>query len=172
MVRASGSRQEVLVRRAIDRDAGAIAAIYSHYVLSTIVSFEEAAVVEPEMRRRIDEVASTGLPWLVAEHDEEVVGYAYAGRWKTRSAYRHSVESSVYVAPGVLSMGIGSRLYEVLLAELRTTRMHTVIAGIALPNQASVRLHERFGFVKCAHFTEVGFKFGRWVDVGYWQLRL
>jgi phosphinothricin acetyltransferase len=124
------------------------------------------------MSARVREIQSTGLPWLVAEDAGAVAGFAYASKWKTRSAYRFSAESSVYIAPERRGDGIGSRLYTALIAELERLGLHTVIGGIALPNDASVRLHEKLGFVKTAHFAEVGFKFGAWVDVGYWQRRL
>ena len=113
-----------------------------------------------------------GLSWLVWEEDERVLGFCYASNWKARSAYRHSVESTVYVHPDYLRRGIGLRLYEALLAELRLRGIHAVIGGIALPNAASIGLHERLGFEKVAHFREVGRKFDRWIDVGYWQLCL
>ncbi len=162
----------MIVRPVLRADVPAIASLYSHYVLHTTVSFEEAAVGAEAMGQRVDEVVSAGLPWLVADHSGELRGFAYAGKWKARSAYRFSVESSVYVAPQQVGQGIGAGLYAPLLAELRAQGLRTVLGGIALPNDASVRLHERFGFAKCAHLTEVGFKFGRWIDVGYWQLAL
>jgi phosphinothricin acetyltransferase len=108
----------------------------------------------------------------VWEEDGAIAGYAYATEWKERSAYRFSVESTVYVAPGLAGRGIGTRLYEALLAELQRRKVHCVIGGISLPNDASVALHERLGFVKIGHFKEVGWKFDRWVDVGYWELVL
>ncbi|MBL8857607.1 MAG: N-acetyltransferase [Planctomycetes bacterium] len=162
----------MLVRAAKHEDAASIARIYSHYVLTTVITFEEVAVSEADMAARVREVQSQGLPWLVAEDAGVVVGFAYAGKWKARTAYRFSVESSVYVAPDRTGDGIGTTLYEPLLAELAELGLHTVIGGIALPNDASIRFHEKLGFVKVAHFTEVGFKFGRWIDVAYWQRRL
>ena len=159
----------IQVRPATGADAEAIARIYGHYVANTTISFEEQAVPPSEMAQRIDEVLSASLPWLVAEHDGRVVGYAYAGKWKGRCAYRHSVESSVYVDPALTGRGIGRRLYQVLLELLRERSIHVVIGGIALPNAASVALHEAMGFSKVAHFREVGYKFGQWIDVGYWQ---
>ncbi|MDZ4773600.1 MAG: arsinothricin resistance N-acetyltransferase ArsN1 family B [Planctomycetota bacterium] len=162
----------MIVRSATQIDAPAIASLYSHYVLTTVISFEEAPVSEHEMWTRVSEVQGQGLPWLVAESAGVVVGFAYASKWKARAAYRFSVECSVYVAPHSARSGIGTRLYEPLLAELTRLGLHSVIGGIALPNDASVALHEKLGFVKTAHFLEVGFKFGRWIDVGYWQRRL
>jgi phosphinothricin acetyltransferase len=112
------------------------------------------------------------LPWLVAEDDKEIVGYAYATRWHDRSAYRYTVEVSAYLANTACSKGWGTQLYTALFEVLRRLDIHVVIAGIALPNQASVALHEKFGMEKVANFSEVGFKFGRWIDVGHWQVRL
>lgn len=150
-------------------DAEAIAAIYNHYVHETIVTFEEEPVSAAEMASRIAELATHGLPWLVAEQDCAVVGYAYATRRKERVAYRDSVESTVYLAPGRHGQGLGSALYSALFGRLETAGSHAVIAVIALPNARSVALHETFGMSKVAHFKEVGFKFGRWIDVGYWE---
>jgi L-amino acid N-acyltransferase YncA len=160
-----------MIRAATADDAGAVAAIYNHYIATTTISFEEQPVAATEMAGRIANVGAT-LPWLVCEQDGVVMGYAYATPWRVRSAYRFSVESSVYVSPEHGRMGIGSRLYRALLDELRTRGLHMVIGGIAQPNEASVALHESMGFEKVAHFKEVGMKFGRWVDVGYWELRL
>jgi phosphinothricin acetyltransferase len=124
------------------------------------------------MASRVREVIDAGLPWVVAEVNDRVVGYAYASKWKGRCAYRFSVESSVYVATDHTGQGIGSKLYDALLDRLRAGKTHVVIGGIALPNEGSVALHERLGFRKVAHFNEVGFKFERWIDVGYWQIKL
>jgi len=165
----TGLAQALQVRTATAEDAGAVARIYHHYVANTTITFEEQPVAPAEMAERIAEVPSGSLPWLVAEEAGQVVGYAYAGKWKGRCAYRYSVESSVYLDPSVTGRGIGTRLYQALLALLRDRSIHVVIAGIALPNEASVALHERQGFAKVAHFREVGYKFGQWLDVGYWQ---
>jgi L-amino acid N-acyltransferase YncA len=160
------------IRPASTSDGGAVARIYEHYVLNTSISFEEQPPLPTEMAERIREVSSNALPWLVAELGQRIVGYAFAVRWKGRSAYRHSVESSVYLDPACVGRGIGTQLYEALLDTLRPRLIHTVIGGIALPNAASIALHERLGFSKVAHFKEVGYKFGQWVDVGYWQRSL
>ena len=112
------------------------------------------------------------LPWYVFERDGAVIGYAYATPWRVRSAYRFSVESSVYVSHEAPRQGIGTQLYKTLIEDLRRRGLQVVIGGIAQPNDASVQLHERLGFQKVAHFTRVGRKFGKWVDVGYWELHL
>lgn len=160
------------LREATAGDAAAIAAIYNHYVESTVISFEEAPVTADTMAARIAEVQQGELPWLVALVDGKVAGYAYATRWRVRAAYRFSVESSVYVDKDSARLGLDTRLYTALIERLRLAGRHLVIGGIALPNDASVALHEKMGYKKVAHFSEVGLKFGRWVDVGYWELRI
>ncbi|HYD80064.1 MAG TPA: arsinothricin resistance N-acetyltransferase ArsN1 family B [Paucimonas sp.] len=157
------------IRAAAASDAAAIAAIYNHYVLATAITFEEQAVSDADMAARIGDVAAAGLPWLVAEREGRVIGYAYATKWRARPAYRYSVEVSVYTDAQAGVRGAGSALYEALFAELRARSVHVAIGGIALPNEKSVALHEKFGMRKVAHFSEVGYKFGRWLDVGYWQ---
>jgi phosphinothricin acetyltransferase len=160
------------IRPASPPDAARICAIYNHYVTTTTVSFEEDPVGEPEMAQRIADVIAAGLPWLVLEVDGELAGYAYATKWRVRPAYRFSVESSVYLDQKFAGRGLGRLLYGTLLDALRGRELHLVIGGIALPNDASIALHEALGFRKVAHFSEVGKKFGRWLDVGYWELRL
>ena len=160
------------VRAVTPADAGAVAAIYNHYVLQTVVTFEEEPITAAEISRRIDEVRTGSLPWFVAERAGAIAGYAYASRWRARSAYRFSSEVTVYLAPEQGRRGIGSALYAELLSALRGSGLHAAIGGIALPNDASVALHEKFGFKKVAHFEQTGFKFNRWIDVGYWQLIL
>jgi len=160
------------IRTAEARDAAAIAEIYNHYVTTSIITFEEEPVSAEDMTRRIGEVAAASLPWLLAEESGRTTGYAYATPWRSRSAYRFSAEVTVYTAPGNGGRGIGSRLYSQLLPVLEARNVHAVMGGIALPNEASVALHEKFGFRKVAHFAEVGFKFDRWIDVGYWQRTL
>ena len=119
------------------------------------------------------EIADATLPYLVIEDTQSaVIGYAYASKWKGRCAYRFSVETSIYLAESAAGKGFGAQLYPALIDRLRATDVHLVIAGIALPNEASIGLHEKLGFEKVAHFKEVGFKFEKWVDVGYWQLIL
>jgi len=162
----------MVIRPATEADAASVAGIYNHYVKETVITFEEAEVSASEIARRIQEVGSASLPWLVAERDGRIVGYSYATKWHARSAYRFSAEITVYVDAGHKRVGVASRLYDRLFPMLRTHRVHAVLAGIALPNEASVALHEKFGLLKVAHLKEVGFKFNRWVDVGYWQRTL
>jgi phosphinothricin acetyltransferase len=165
-------REGTSIRAAAPSDAAAIATIYNHYVTDTIVTFEEEPVTADEIARRIEEVRSASLPWLVAEEGGHVVGYAYATPWRSRIGYRFSAEITVYLAPARAGHGIGSKLYGELFPLLQARGIHAVMGGIALPNEASVALHEKFGLRKVAHFDEVGFKFQRWIDVGYWQRTL
>jgi L-amino acid N-acyltransferase YncA len=162
----------VKVRAATLEDAAAITAIYNPYIQQTVITFEEELITAADMQQRMSEYISKGLPWLVVEDAGQILGYAYAGPWHKRSAYRFSVESSVYLKMELGGQGYGTALYTALLDLLRAAGIRSVIGGIALPNEASVRLHERFGFQKAAHYSRVGYKFGQWLDVGYWQLQL
>ena len=162
----------ISIRPATVNDAAAIADIYNHYVTATCITFETDPVSTSEMSERISDLITASLPWLVAEESGHILGYAYATKWRARAAYRFSLESTVYLAVDASGKGIGSQLYTALLTELSAMSAHAVIGGIALPNEASIRLHERLGFKKVAHFEQVGFKQDRWIDVGYWQLLL
>jgi L-amino acid N-acyltransferase YncA len=158
-----------MIRLATRSDAEEICEIYNYYVLNTHINFEEEAVTVKDMQDRIVTVAEKN-PWLVYEENGKIIGYAYASEWKSRCAYRFSVETTVYLSHGLNRRGIGSMLYQELLTLLGEDKnIHAVIGGIALPNETSIRLHEKFGFEKVAHFKEVGFKFGKWIDVGYWE---
>ena len=130
------------IRPCLASDAQALARIYNYYIQHTVITFEEELVSAPVMASRVAEVQQISLPWLVGEVDGALRGYAYATRWKARSAYRYAVE---------------------------TGGMHVAIGGAALPNAASVALHLRLGFEQVATFRQVGFKHERWVDVAYWQ---
>lgn len=163
---------DTIIRSTAQCDVADIVRIYNHYIANTFITFETEAVPEPEMVQRIATIQSTQLPWLVAETPHGLAGYAYAAKWKDRFAYRFAVESTVYLDTAHIGKGVGLRLYSALLNALRGLSVHTVIGGIALPNEQSVGLHERLGFRKVAHFEQVGYKQNRWVDVGYWQMML
>ena len=160
-----------MIRDATVNDAKAICDIYNHYVQNTIITFEEHPVSMGEMQNRIMD-GKNSLPWMVSEEYGDIIGFANASKWKSRSAYRFSIESTIYIVSHLRGRGIGSQLYLALISELRSRSMHSVIGGIALPNPASVALHEKMGFKKVAHLKEVGWKFGRWIDVGYWEIIL
>jgi len=166
------SPTEPVLRTAAAADGAGVARIYNHHVANTVVTFETEPVEAGEMGRRIEEALDASLPWLVADVAGTVAGFAGASKWKGRCAYRYSVESTVYVDPDHTGRGLGSLLYSKLIDEVRARGMHAMLGGISLPNDASVRLHEKLGFEKVGHFREVGYKFDRWVDVGYWQLIL
>jgi len=156
------------IRQATIADAAAICQIYNPYILDTAISFETEPVTPEQMSQRITDITAH-LPWLVCVEDGQILGYAYATKWRARAAYQHAVESSVYLSGAAGGKGLGSALYHALIAELQKLPVHTVIGGIALPNAASIALHEKMGFEKVAHFAQVGKKFDRWIDVGYWQ---
>lgn len=160
------------IRDAVTSDAEAIATIYNAYVRHSVATFELEPVATAAMQARIHDVQARGLPWLVAQAGAAVEGYAYATPWKARAAYGRTVETSVYLAAHAAGRGVGRQLYAVLIDRLRTAGMHALIGGIVLPNPASVALHESFGYAYVGTFREVGFKLGRWADVGYWQCLL
>jgi phosphinothricin acetyltransferase len=163
---------DAIVRHVTIADSEAIARIYNHYVQNTVITFEEEPVSAQDMATRIAETQSLTLPWLVAEVDGAIVGYAYGRKWRPRSAYRYSAETTIYLERGYEGRGIGKTLYSGLLPLLRARGIHVAIGGVALPNEASVALHEKLGFERVATFRQVGFKHDRWVDVAYWQLLL
>lgn len=158
-----------MIRAVKLEDAREIAEIYNYYILNSCVTFEELPVSTEEIRQRI-EAFHLKFPWLVFEKDHEIIGYAYASAWKSRSAYKHTVESTIYLKKEATKNGIGSLLYAALISQLTDLDFHAVIGGISLPNGASVALHKKFGFEKIAQFKEVGYKFKKYIDVGYWEL--
>ncbi len=157
------------IRNVNSNDAAQIAEIYNYYIKNTHQTFETEPLSADEMQSRISEI-SEDYPYLVAEEDGEIYGYAFATQFKMRQAYEFSAEVSIYVKADAKQKGIGTQIYDKLFEELKETDIHAIIAGISLPNDGSVRFHEKLGFTKVAHFREVGYKLGRWVDVGYWEL--
>ncbi len=157
-----------MIRPVTENDVQDICDIYNYFVKNTPISFEENAISYNEMEQRIA-TQSIDYPWLVYEDAGKVVAYAYADKWKARSAYRFTLESTIYTSNDSKGKGIGTKLYEALFDELTTRSVRSVMAVIALPNLASVGLHEKMGFEKVAHFKEVGYKHKEWIDVGYWQ---
>lgn len=161
-----------MIRAAEKSDADGLAAIYNFYIKNTTITFEELEIDAAQMASRVTAVRQATLPWLVATEGSNLLGYAYAAPWHSRSAYRFTVEITIYLAPGSIGCGLGTALYHALFEHLRKRGVHTVIAVIALPNAASVHLHEKFGMKQAGCFREAGYKFGRWIDVGYWQILL
>ena len=162
------TRGVVEIRSATAADAASILAIYAPIVRDTIISFETEVPTAAEIAHRIDATLKT-YPFLVAEMRGAIAGYAYAGEHRARAAYRWSVDVTVYVAAPARRSGVGRALYARLLPMLAQQQFHAAFAGIALPNPASVGLHEAMGFTPVGIYREVGFKFGRWHDVGWWQ---
>jgi L-amino acid N-acyltransferase YncA len=156
-----------MIRTVTPFDAPAIAEIYNYYILNTIITFEMEIVTPEEIAARIEKYLKIG-PYLVYEENDEVIGYAYLSNFRERKAYEKTVETTIYLKNGLGGKGIGFQLYSELLARA-ASKYHTVVAGISLPNEASVRLHEKCGFRKVGHFAEVGRKFDRWINVGFWQ---
>jgi phosphinothricin acetyltransferase len=154
-----------------ERDAAACAAIYAPYVSDGVASFETAPPDAAEMEQRIARNWATH-PWLVAERDGRVAGFAYGCPHRTRAAYRWAADVSVYVGADHQRSGVGRALYEALLPLLRAQGICTVCAGVTLPNPASVALHEAMGFQPVGVYRSIGWKFGAWHDVGWWQLEL
>jgi phosphinothricin acetyltransferase len=162
----------VLIRSAdAGRDARACAGIYAPFVRETAVSLEDDPPDGREFARRIELVSRTH-PWLVAERDGEVAGYAYASGHRERSAYRWAADVAVYVATEHQKRGVGRALYGALLPLLTRQGIRIACAGITLPNDASVGLHERFGFQPVGVYHRIGWKAGAWRDVGWWQAEL
>lgn len=159
------------IRTATSEDGRAIARIYRPVVELTAISFELTPPSAGEIAERITRTTAR-FPWIVAERDGEILGYGYAGPHRTRPAYGWTAETSVYVAEGARRTGVGRRLCVELIEILSRQHVATVLAGITLPNDASVGLHQALGFVPAGVYRRVGFKFGEWHDVGWWQLPL
>lgn len=162
----------MLVRHADpDRDAAACAAIYAPHITAGVASLEERAPEPHEMGDRIRAIARD-YPWLVAELDGEVAGYAYASRHRDRAAYRWAADVTVYISSDHQRRGVGRALYSALFELLERQNVHEVCAGVTLPNEASVGLHEAMGFTLVGVYRDVAFKFGQWRSVGWWQMSL
>ena len=158
-----------VVRAAGPADAGPVAAIFAHYVATSVATFEEVAPAAADWGRRLGELTALNLPFLVAhdgaDGDAAVCGFAYASPWRPKPAYRHTVEDTVYLSPGCTGRGIGTALLGALLAGCTTAGARQVIAVIAdTGSDASAALHRRLGFAEVGKLPQVGFKFGRWVD--------
>jgi L-amino acid N-acyltransferase YncA len=162
----------VLIRLARASDAAAIASIYRPYVEDSRISFEEAAPDGVEMARRLHGDMPGYYPWLVAEEDGQLLGYAASSPFRTRPAYRWTVETGIYLAQDAQGRGVGTALLSTLLEALERQGYVTAIGAIALPNDASVALHEKLGFAHTGTYRGVGFKCGEWLDVSLWEKEL
>jgi L-amino acid N-acyltransferase YncA len=152
-------------------DAERIVEIYGYYVENSSITFEEEVPSTGVIQSRIQEITRR-YPWLVHASDHRVDGFAYASRYKERESYRYTAELSLYVDQAGTGRGIGTQLFSDLISACRETDAAVLIAGVALPNAQSVRLLDRFGFIQVALFHKVGYKFGKWIDVGYWELEI
>jgi phosphinothricin acetyltransferase len=158
-------RRNITIRRTIADDLDDIGAIYAHHVQTGVATFEITAPDHAEWQHRLQSVADRGLPFLTATLDGRIAGYAYCAPWKTRPAYRHTVEDSIYLAPDAVGCGIGGRLLDTLLSECSGAGIREVIAVIVdADGAASLALHRNRGFVDAGRLTAVGFKHGRWLD--------
>ena len=161
------------VRPAAEEDLKKLNDIYNHYVLETHFTFDIEPMTMEWRREWFSHYAPTGrYRLMVAVAGTSVVGFACSSRLRTKPAYETSVETTIYLAPEAVGHGVGSQLYDELFKSLRGEDVHRAYAGIALPNQASIALHERFGFKRVAHFTEQGRKFDRYWDVGWYEKQL
>ena len=161
--------EPTLLDAVAEQHAPGVARIYNHYIANSLSTFEEQPVTAADMAARIRSAQEGGYCWFVSVEGEEVLGYAYANILKPRTAYRYTAETSVYVDPEHQRRGLARALYDKLIARLHAANVRQLVGIITVPNPASIALHEAFGFVKVAHLPQVGYKFGEWVDVGYWQ---
>ncbi|MGE0682538.1 MAG: N-acetyltransferase family protein [Candidatus Binatia bacterium] len=157
------------IRRAMAEDAERLAEIYNWYILNTIITFETDVVSPQEMEKRLQEKITTH-DWLVGEVNQELIGYAYYGSFRTRAAYNHTVESTIYLSQESLGKGFGRILYANLIESVKGCGFREVIGVIALPNPQSIALHQAMGFAEVGVLKGVGYKFERYIDVGIWQL--
>ncbi len=160
-----------MIRAARVQDAEALAAIYNEYVLNSTISFETEPLTAAIMRERITRTAAH-FPFLVYEEAGNVYGYCYAHDWKARAAYRHTWETTIYLHPTACGRGIGRQLMTKLISDCRAAGCHTLIACITGDNTTSCQFHRHLGFEPASHFYEVGYKFGKWLDVTDYQLIL
>ena len=160
-----------MIRKVNIDDIHDIALIYNYYIENSTITFETSPVSSEEMAGRIVDI-SEKYPYFVYEESGKVIGYCYVTSWKKKAAYSQTVESTIYIAKDFQGRGIGRALMNKLINELREKSFHAIIACITIPNPISVKLHEELGFRKESEFMEVGYKFGKWLDVGDWELLL
>ena len=158
-----------MIRNVQIEDAQQLLDIYNYYVVNTVITFDLEALSLDAFKEKITTV-SADYPFIVYEENSEILGYAYGSKFRPKPAYNNTVESTVYLKHGAQGKQIGSKLYNELLFLLKQKNVHVVLGVLTLPNEASVKLHEKFGFKEVAHLKEVGLKFGKWQDVGFWQL--
>jgi len=162
----------MVVRMALRSDFEQITTIYNYYINQTVITFEEDEVSSKEMIKRFEKIKDTNLPWIVAEENGVILGYAYAHFWHERSAYRFTVEPSIYLDNKSTGNGVGKILYKKLIDQLKSLEIKNALSLITVPNDASIGLHKKLGFEKVGHLPDVGFKFEKWLSVEFWQLKL
>ena len=160
-----------MIRTFSIKDTKALLDIYNYYVLNTSATFDIEALSLETFTNKVTQI-NEKFPFIVFEEDDEILGYAYGSKWRPKPAYNHTVESTVYVKNGAHGKQIGTKLYAELFSLLKQQKFYSILGALTLPNEASVKLHEKFGFKKVAHFKAVGLKFDIWHDVGFWQLIL
>ncbi|WP_298533241.1 GNAT family N-acetyltransferase [uncultured Algibacter sp.] len=160
-----------MIRLVEVNDAEALLDIYNYYVLYTTATFDIEALSIETFKNKLNRI-NKDYPFIVFEEDNEILGYAYGSRFRPKPAYNYVAESTVYVKHNAHGKGIGSKLYVELIRLLKKTDLHTVLGVLTIPNDASIRLHEKLGFEQVANLKEVGMKFGKWQNVGIWQLKL
>jgi phosphinothricin acetyltransferase len=160
-----------MLREVTPADAAAIAGIYNYYVKNTVITFEEQPVSIGEMEERIRAITRR-YPYFVLEENNELRGYAYINEYRERSAYRYTAELTISLRNGLEGKGMGSSLMARMIEEARKKGIHTIISVVTLPNERSAAIHEKFGFEQVACLKETGFKFEKWLNVGFWELIL
>ena len=156
------------IREANLEDAGVIAGIYNHYIEHTVITFDTETISAETMHHKMVTLQEK-YPVLVITLGSDIAGFAYGSSWKTKTAYKHCAETTVYIHPDFQGKGLGIRLYNALLSSLPLFDIVNAIACITIPNQASIQLHEKLGFKKIGRFDKVGYKQEEWIDVEYWQ---
>lgn len=165
------STPQATIRLATENDAEQIAAIYAPIVRDTWISFETSVPTADQFRQRIQHVGAR-YPWLVCANGDDIMGYVYGSLHSERAAYMWSVNITVYIKDTYRRLGVGQTLYTTLFELLKLLGYYNAFAGVTLPNDGSVGLHESLGFQKVSHYKNTGYKFGKWLDVGWWQLQL
>lgn len=161
-----------MIRPAQLQDAGNIAEIYNYYIKNTVITFEEELVSRSDMEERMQKVWKKKLPFIVVEDNCTIIGFAYLGTWRERSAFDITAETSIYLHKDHLGNGLGSKLYKELIARSLETDLHSLVSAISLPNDISRAIHQKLGFKPIGNFERTGLKFGKLIDVEFWQLDL
>jgi L-amino acid N-acyltransferase YncA len=159
---------QAIIREAKLTDAAAIADIYNHYITHTIITFDTRTITSKDMEGKIGNL-QVNYPVLIIEQSDHVIGFAYASQWKSKEAYKYCAETTIYMHPEHTQSGFGQRLYNALLSALPLFDIVHAIACITIPNETSIKLHEKLGFHRIGTFSKVGYKQEQWIDVEYWQ---